>query len=60
MTSLEPSALDHPLMKMAKASTWASIGVAAQDLRLEHRSRRPTRLRKEVTHESIIAEHVCN
>jgi hypothetical protein len=51
--SLGPSAPYHSPTKIVRGSTWASIGVAAQDVYLERHSRRPVRLRKGLVHESI-------
>jgi hypothetical protein len=58
MTSLGPSAPDRSLTKIARGSTWASIGVAAQDLHLKRHSRHPVRLRKGLAHESISVKFV--
>jgi hypothetical protein len=44
MTSLGPSTSDHYLMKMMEDLSWASVDIAAQDLRREHRFRHPVRL----------------
>jgi hypothetical protein len=56
MMSLGPSAPDRSPTKIARGSTWASVGIAAQDLRLECHSHRPIRLRKGLARESISAK----